>query len=133
MDISTNERIVPSVICNATSSITMNSASISRSSLVCQYGKSLHRIKVHTSNEAQSGTSSKILFGLKLKEKTTDMVLHECRSLLLSNHGSEFIRGQIDHFFSNDFGMYLHSVSVQSKIITKNVHIISLLMYRRMY
>ena len=62
----------------------------------------LRKIKVHTSNEYLSGTSSTILLDLRVKEKSTDVVVNECKGLLLS--GSGFERGEIGHFSSNDFG-----------------------------
>lgn len=106
VDISTNGKIVPSIMCNETKPITLNSASISTSSLSCQYRKSLHRIKIHTSNEIWAGTDSTILLDLKVMEKKTNKLLGECKDLLIDNYGDDRERSQIDYYFSGDYGNY---------------------------
>ena len=107
MDISTNGRIVPALMCNETSPITLswNWSTISKSSLSCAERQALHRIKIHTSQDGNAGTDSGILLGLTLRSRKTNTVLNECKDYLIDNYFDDREKGQVDHYFKEEFGI----------------------------
>ena len=81
----------------------MNSTTISNH-LKCELRQSLHRIKVHTSNDKGSGTDANIILDLKVKRKGDDVTMDRCNGLFIDNHGNDRKRGQIDKYFHKEFG-----------------------------
>ena len=106
VDISTNGRIVPSIMCNGSNPIVLGSEEFSASILRCQYRRSLHRIKLHTSNKANSGTDYTIILDLRIMKKNgiENELLEECKGLLLDNYKTDRARGTIEHYFNKEFG-----------------------------
>ena len=94
-------------MCNETEPIKLDVIDISKTSLSCQFRKSLHRIKIHTSNEDWAGTDATVLLDLRIRETRTDKLLEECEGLLIDNYGNDHERGAIDFYFSGDYGNIL--------------------------
>ena len=87
----------------------MGSKVLSASILRCQYRRSLHRIKLHTSNKADSGSDYTIILDLRIMKKNgiENELLEECKGLLLDNYKNDRERGNIDHYFNKEFGKLL--------------------------
>ena len=104
VDISTNGRTVPSLMCNKTVTETPNA-------LKCEQSNGLlQRIELHTNNKHASGSASALLLDLQVKMRKTNQMVGECKDMLIESSGSS--QGQIHRYHDVDFGKSIKYLKV---------------------